>query len=59
MRLLVLPLSAYPHPVTFKPLATALDLLSHMFLFGAPIAMIVSPAIRARRPDNSFKPNPL
>ncbi|MGY1458609.1 hypothetical protein ACW5F0_08185 [Luteimonas sp. A534] len=59
MRLLVLPLSAYPHPVTFKPLATVLDLLSHMLLFGVPIAMIVSRAIRARRPNNSFKPNPL
>ena len=59
MRLLVLPLSAYPHPVTFKPLATVLDLLSHMLLFGVPIAMIVSRAIRARRPNNSFKPKPL
>lgn len=49
MRLLVLPLSAYPHPVTFKPLSTALDVLSHMLLFGVPIALIVSRAIRARR----------
>lgn len=39
MRLVVLPLSAFPHPVSFKPLATVLDLLSHMFLFGAPIAL--------------------
>jgi uncharacterized membrane protein YagU involved in acid resistance len=39
MRLLVLPLSAYPYPVTFKPLATALDLLSHMILFGIPISL--------------------
>jgi uncharacterized membrane protein YagU involved in acid resistance len=39
MRLVVLPLSAFPHPVTFRPLATALDLLSHMFLFGVPIAL--------------------
>lgn len=38
MRLVVLPLSAFPHPISFKPLATALDLLSHMFLFGVPIA---------------------
>ena len=38
MRLVVLPLSAYPRPVTFKPLATALDLASHMLLFGLPIA---------------------
>jgi uncharacterized membrane protein YagU involved in acid resistance len=39
MRLIVLPLSAFPYPVTFKPLATALDLLSHTFLFGVPIAL--------------------
>ncbi|HKQ97419.1 MAG TPA: hypothetical protein VJV75_06060 [Candidatus Polarisedimenticolia bacterium] len=39
MRLVVLPLSAFPYPVTFKPLATVLDLLSHTFLFGVPIAL--------------------
>ncbi len=39
MRLVVLPLSAFPHPVTFKPLSAGLDLLSHMFLFGVPIAL--------------------
>ncbi|MGI8821617.1 MAG: hypothetical protein ACR2ID_12225 [Chthoniobacterales bacterium] len=55
MRLVVLPLSAYPHPVTFKPLATVLDLLSHMFLFATPIAVVVGRAIRACRPDNSFE----
>src|SRR6185436_8109070 len=38
MRLIVLPLSAFPYPVTFKPLGTVLDLLSHTFLFGVPIA---------------------
>ena len=48
MRLIVLPLSAYPHPITFKPLATVLDVLSHMLLFGAPIAVAVSRVIRAR-----------
>ena len=36
MRLVVLPLSAFPYPVTFKPLATTLDLLSHAVLFGVP-----------------------
>ena len=59
MRLVVLPLSAYPHPVTFKPLATVLDLLSHMFLFGTPIALVVSRAILAQGSNNSFKPNTL
>jgi uncharacterized membrane protein YagU involved in acid resistance len=41
MRLVVLPLSAFPYPVTFKPLATVLDLLSHTLLFGVPIAIAV------------------
>jgi uncharacterized membrane protein YagU involved in acid resistance len=39
MRLVVLPLSAFPYPVTFKPLGTVLDLLSHTLLFGVPIAL--------------------
>jgi uncharacterized membrane protein YagU involved in acid resistance len=41
MRLVVLPFSAFPHPVTFKPLAASLDLLSHILLFGIPIALAV------------------
>jgi uncharacterized membrane protein YagU involved in acid resistance len=45
MRLVVLPLSAFPHPVSFKPLAAGLDLLSHMFLFGLPIALAASKAM--------------
>jgi len=45
MRLVVLPLSAFPYPVAFKPLATTLDLLSHMLLFGAPIAFAVRSAL--------------
>jgi uncharacterized membrane protein YagU involved in acid resistance len=49
MRLVVLPLSAYPHPVSFKPLASGLDLLSHMFLFAMPMVVIAGRAIRARR----------
>ena len=52
MRLVVLPLSAFPHPVSFKPLATTLDLLSHMFLFGAPIALAarkVSPDLQSEQ----------
>lgn len=39
MRLVVLPLSAYPYPVTVKPLSTVLDLLSHVFLFALPIVL--------------------
>ena len=48
MRLVVLPLSAFPHPVSFKPLSAGLDLLSHMFLFGLPIALAAAKAIRPR-----------
>lgn len=51
MRLAVLPLSAFPHPVSFKPLATVLDLLSHMFLFGVPIAL----AARKATPDKALQ----
>jgi len=46
MRLVVLPLSAFPNPVTFKPLATTLDLLSHMFLFALPIVWATRRALR-------------
>ncbi len=48
MRLVVLPLSAFPHPVSFKPLSAGLDLLSHMFFFGLPIALAAARAIRPR-----------
>ena len=41
MRLVVLPLSAFPYPVTFKPVSTVTDLMSHMFFFGLPIALAV------------------
>lgn len=36
--------SAFPYPVTLKPLGTGLDLLSHMFFFGVPIAFAVRKA---------------
>lgn len=39
MRLVVLPLSAYPNPVRFAMPGAFYDLLSHMFLFGLPIAL--------------------
>lgn len=45
MRLVVLPLSAFPYPVTFRPLATTLDLLSHMLLFGVSIAWATQRAL--------------
>ena len=37
MRLVVLPLSAFPYPVSVFSKAAGLDLLSHVFLFGPPI----------------------
>jgi len=50
MRLIVLPLSAFPYPVTFKPLGTVLDLLSHTFLFGVPIAFVARRACAGTGP---------
>lgn len=38
MRLVVLPLSAFPFPVKMFTAGAGFDLLSHMFLFGTPIA---------------------
>ena len=37
MRLVVLPLSAFPFPVKMFTVGAGFDLLSHMFLFGTPI----------------------
>lgn len=45
MNFLVLPLSAFPHPVTFSPLATVTDLLSHMLFVGLPIAFATRRAL--------------
>ena len=41
MNAIVLPLSAIPFKLTYAPLALVTDLLSHMFLFGVPIALCV------------------
>ena len=49
MRLVVLPWSAFPHPLSFRPLATTLDLLSHVFLFGIPIALAARTGSPVRR----------
>ena len=48
MNFLVLPLSAFPHPVRFTPLATGTNLASHLFLFGVPIALATRNALRSR-----------
>lgn len=46
MRLVVLPASAFPFPVSFSQPGATLDLLSHMFLFGLPIAFAAAKALR-------------
>lgn len=46
MRLVVLPLSAFPYPVSFSQPGATYDLLSHMFLFGLPIALAAAKALR-------------
>ncbi len=53
MRLVVLPLSAFPRPVTFKPLGTVLDLASHIFLFGLPIVWATRKALYRREKVNA------
>lgn len=53
MRLVVLPLSAFPRPVTFQPLSTVLDLLSHIFLFGLPIVWATRKALGGGAHDAS------
>ena len=57
MRLVVLPWSAFPHPLSFRPLATTLDLLSHIFLFGIPIALAAREVSR-RSPSIERVPPP-
>ncbi len=49
MRLVVLPLSAFPFPVRLLSLSAGLDLLSHLFLFGVPIALAAARALLPRK----------
>jgi len=39
MTFAVLPLSAFPHKVTFVPFVVAANLVVHMFLVGLPISL--------------------
>jgi hypothetical protein len=48
MSFVVLPLSAYPHPLRFTPSRVAANLLAHMILFGQPIAWSASRVQPAR-----------
>lgn len=45
MRLVVLPLSAFPFPVKFNAFSWGADLLSHIFLFALPIAWAARKAL--------------
>jgi uncharacterized membrane protein YagU involved in acid resistance len=51
MRLVVLPVSAFPYPISFSQPGATLDLLSHMFFFGLPIAWAAAKVYRAWRPS--------
>jgi uncharacterized membrane protein YagU involved in acid resistance len=46
MRLLVLPLSAFPRPVTFNAFSWGMDILSHIFLFSLPIVWATRKVLR-------------
>lgn len=52
MRFVVLPLSAFPHPIRFSLLATGTDLLSHMFFVGLPIALATRKALAQPAPGS-------
>ena len=47
MNLVVLPLSAFPHKVTFPAVLLFSSLFVHMFFFGVPIALAARRALRA------------
>ena len=46
MRLIVLPLSAFPRPVTFNAFTWGMDILSHIFLFSLPIVWATRKVLR-------------
>ena len=46
MNFVVVPLSAYPYPRLFQPLAVVTGVLVHMFLIGVPISLSVGRAFR-------------
>lgn len=47
MRLVVLPLSAFPRPVTFNAFSWGMDILSHIFLFSLPIVWATRKVLHA------------
>jgi len=47
MNFVVLPLSAFPTPITHTPVRMAINIVAHMILFGLPIALATRAASRA------------
>jgi uncharacterized membrane protein YagU involved in acid resistance len=47
MNFVVLPLSAFPTPITHTPSRMAINIVAHMLLFGLPIALAARAASRA------------
>jgi uncharacterized membrane protein YagU involved in acid resistance len=47
MNFVVLPLSAFPTPMTYTPTRMAINIVAHMLLFGLPIALAARAASRA------------
>jgi len=46
MSFVVLPLSAFPTPITHEPTRMAINIVAHMILFGLPIALAARAASR-------------
>ncbi len=46
MNFVVLPLSAFPTPMTYTPTRMAINIVAHMVLFGLPIALAARAASR-------------
>jgi hypothetical protein len=46
MNFVVLPLSAFPTPMTYTPVRMAINIVAHMVLFGLPIALAARAASR-------------
>lgn len=47
MNFVVLPLSAFPSPISYDPIRMAINIVAHMVLFGLPIALATRAASRA------------
>jgi uncharacterized membrane protein YagU involved in acid resistance len=48
MNFVVIPLSAFPTPMTYTPVRVAINVVAHMVLFGLPIALAARAASRTK-----------